>query len=121
MNQGEQSAHLVYLSVGSNIGDKRFNCQTGISKLANTGNIIVVDQSPYYKTEPVDYENQDWFVNCVVTLRTALSPIPLLKAMQAVEINARGLKKGVRFGPRILDMDILQLHVFARFEQERRH
>ena len=107
MNQSEESTHLAYLSVGSNIGDKRFNCQTGILKLANTGNIIVVDQSPYYRTEPVDYENQDWFVNCVVKLRTALSPAALLKVLKKIEINAGRLQKGVRFGPRILDMDIL--------------
>ena len=107
MNQSEQNTHLVYLSVGSNIGDKRFNCQTGISTLEDNGNITIIDRSPYYKTEPVNYENQDWFVNCVVTLRTALSPVALLKVLQAVEINGGRLQKGVRFGPRILDMDIL--------------
>jgi 2-amino-4-hydroxy-6-hydroxymethyldihydropteridine diphosphokinase len=107
MNQSEVSTHIAYLSVGSNIGDKRFNCETGISTLADTDQINVVDQSSYYRTEPVDYENQDWFVNCVVKLRTALSPAALFKILQRVELQAGRSKKGVRFGPRVLDMDIL--------------
>jgi 2-amino-4-hydroxy-6-hydroxymethyldihydropteridine diphosphokinase len=89
------------------MGDKRFNCDSGISALAAADQIDVLDQSLYYRTEPVDYEDQDWFVNCVVKFRTKLSPVSLFKVVKAIEFHAGRSKKGVRFGPRILDMDIL--------------
>ena len=107
MFPGEVKSNIAYLSVGSNIGEKLSNCKTGISALRGTGRIDVVDQSPFYKTAPVDYEDQDWFVNCVVKLRTQLPPAALLHVLQRIEKDAGKSRKGVRYGPRILDMDIL--------------
>ena len=107
MHPGEEKSHTAYLSVGSNIGENRSNCEAGISALSGTGYIDVVDQSPFYRTAPVDYEDQDWFVNCVVKIRTQLSPAALLNVLQGIEKDAGRSRKGIRYGPRILDMDIL--------------
>lgn len=107
MSKGNKLNHIAYLSVGSNMGEKRANCDTGISALAGTNHVNVVHRSAYYRTEPVDFEDQDWFVNCVIELRTALSPEALFKVLKAIELRAGRSRKEVRFGPRILDLDIL--------------
>ena len=88
MIREEENSHIVYISIGSNMGDKRLNCDSGISALAAADQIDVIDQSSYYRTEPVDYEDQDWFVNCVAKLRTKLSPAALIKVMKAIEFRA---------------------------------
>jgi 2-amino-4-hydroxy-6-hydroxymethyldihydropteridine diphosphokinase len=99
--------HIAYLSVGSNIGDKIGNCRFGIRALCASGESRVLRQSGFYRTSPVDYEDQDWFVNAAVKIETKLSPRGLLKAVQ--EIQARGGRKPniIRFGPRVLDLDII--------------
>ncbi|MBW1827462.1 MAG: 2-amino-4-hydroxy-6-hydroxymethyldihydropteridine diphosphokinase, partial [Deltaproteobacteria bacterium] len=58
--------HTAYIGAGSNIGDKLLNCKNGISALTNTQNAVEKAWSRFYKTEPVDYKNQDWFINVVV-------------------------------------------------------
>ena len=99
--------HLVYISVGSNMGDRLENCRQGIDALAEPGTTAVAGRSRYYRTEPVDYTDQDWFVNAVAAVRTVLEPEALLKRMQAIQDRAGRQKSAVRFGPRILDLDIL--------------
>ncbi len=98
--------HTAYISVGSNMGDKMENCTRGIAGLGMSDACSVVASSPFYRTEPVDYTDQDWFVNAVVKIETRLEPARLLKEIQSVERTA-GRIRPVRFGPRILDMDIL--------------
>jgi 2-amino-4-hydroxy-6-hydroxymethyldihydropteridine diphosphokinase len=98
--------HIAYISVGSNIGDKLLNCQNGIIALTQSGESVLLAQSPFYMTEPVDYEDQDWFVNAAVKIRTSLEPFQLLNQLKSVERKA-GRTDGIRFGPRILDMDII--------------
>ena len=99
--------HTVYISVGSNLGDKHANCQFGINSLAVTDGIRLVKQSPFYRTEPVGYEDQDWFINGVFCIETDLTPVELLKQMQSVQDRAGRKKSMVRNGPRTLDLDIL--------------
>ena len=99
--------HKAILSVGSNIGDSLSNCHEGIKALALTGKIFVGAESNFYKTEPVDYSDQEWFINCAVKIKTVLNPFELLDELKSVE-KALGRKdKSIRFGPRILDMDII--------------
>jgi 2-amino-4-hydroxy-6-hydroxymethyldihydropteridine diphosphokinase len=104
-NQGGN--HSVFVSVGSNIGSKRLNCQKGISAIAASKQVNLLDHSPFYRTEPMDYTNQGWFVNCAVRIETALSPTALLSVLKKIEKDMGRQKDTVRFGPRILDMDIV--------------
>jgi 2-amino-4-hydroxy-6-hydroxymethyldihydropteridine diphosphokinase len=99
--------HIAYISVGSNIGDKLENCQRGIKALTESGTSRVLAQSCIYTTEPVDYEDQDWFINTMVKLETSHDPYQLLDQIELIQRAAGRIKDSVRFGPRILDMDII--------------
>ena len=99
--------HIAYISVGSNIGDKLANCQNGIASLAKAAKSRILAQSRVYVTEPVDYADQDWFINMVVKLKTPLDPFRLLDHIEKVQQSAGRIQDPVRFGPRILDLDII--------------
>ena len=99
--------HIAYISVGSNIGDKLANCQKGVTSLAEAGRCRILAQSRIYATEPVDYEDQDWFVNMVVKLETSLDPFHLLDHIENIQRAAGRIQDPIRFGPRILDLDIV--------------
>jgi 2-amino-4-hydroxy-6-hydroxymethyldihydropteridine diphosphokinase len=99
--------HTAFISVGSNLGDKLANCLKGIVALAGSGRAEVVGVSRFFRTSPVDYTRQDWFVNAAVKIRTVLEPPALLDELAAIQRLA-GRKNGtIRFGPRVLDLDIL--------------
>lgn len=95
----------VYLSLGSNVGDREANLRAGIAALAGAG-LRVTRVSAFYETEPVDYLEQEWFVNCVVEGMTEVVPMELLWRLREIEMRL-GSKKVVAKGPRLLDMDIL--------------
>lgn len=101
------SLHEAFISVGSNMGDKMEHCKKGIAGLDVPGSCAVVASSPFYRTEPVDYTDQDWFVNAVVKIETRFDPRRLLREIHSIEQAAGRVRGGVRFGPRTLDMDIL--------------
>ena len=96
---------LVYLSLGSNIGDRLANLRAAIDALGAAG-IHVKKISSVYETEPVDYLEQSWFYNCVVEADTNLDPLALLRSLQAIE-SAMGSKKEIPKGPRLIDLDVL--------------
>ena len=95
------------ISVGSNIGDKLKYCQDGIAALIRPGISTLKAQSLFYKTAPVDYTDQDWFINAAVKIETELTPLKLLDQLQAIQQNAGRDSHTIRFGPRTLDMDII--------------
>jgi 2-amino-4-hydroxy-6-hydroxymethyldihydropteridine diphosphokinase len=95
----------VYLSVGSNVGERGKNLQDAIAGLAGA-NIIVVLASSVYETEPVDYLDQAWFLNMAVEADTELSALELLHALRRIETQM-GSKKAIAKGPRLIDLDIL--------------
>ena len=99
--------HTAYIGAGSNIGDKLLNCMNGISDLTKTQNVVEKARSRFYKTDPVDYKNQDWFINVVVKVETDLAPLELLKILKSIERDAGRVDGSIRFGPRILDLDII--------------
>ena len=99
--------HTAYIGAGSNIGNKFLNCQNGIDALIKSGKAVLKDQSRFYKTEPVDYNDQDWFVNFVVKIETTLDPLQLLNQLKSIERDAGRLNDPIKFGPRILDLDII--------------
>ena len=97
--------HSVYLSLGSNLGDRAANLAAALRGLEKAG-LAVRRCSPLYETEPVGVRAQPWFLNLVVEGETALSPSALLAAAKAVE-RAVGRTPGRRWGPRVVDVDIL--------------
>jgi 2-amino-4-hydroxy-6-hydroxymethyldihydropteridine diphosphokinase len=66
----------------------------------------VLRMSSLYRSEPVGFREQDWFVNAVAEIRTVLTAPDLLKALQRIE-QAMGRENGQRWGPRVMDLDIL--------------
>lgn len=105
MELEDQMTHTVYIAIGSNLGDKLSNCRKGIELLEKSG-VSILACSHFYKTDPVDYADQDRFINAAVKAETDLSPLLLLKALKSIEKQA-GRVETVRFGPRVLDMDII--------------
>ena len=99
--------HIAYISAGSNIGNRLENCQNGITALTESGITTLKDKSPFYITEPVDYKDQDWFVNAVVKIETILDPFQLLSRLKSIQQDAGRINDSIRFGPRILDLDII--------------
>lgn len=94
----------IYLSLGSNIGDTKSNLDRATGLLREK--IDILNQSSYYETEPVGYKDQDWFLNIVLEGETGLGPEELLEFTQSIESRMKR-KKTIRFGPRIIDIDIL--------------
>jgi len=95
----------VYLSLGSNVGDRAKNLQNALAAL-EAKNVHVVRVSSMFETEPVDYLDQPWFLNCAVQAETQLPPLGLLYALREIEVKM-GSQKLVPKGPRLIDMDIL--------------
>jgi 2-amino-4-hydroxy-6-hydroxymethyldihydropteridine diphosphokinase len=95
----------VYLSLGSNIGDRERNLRTAIASLADA-NVRVTRVSSFYETEPADLREQPWFLNCVVEGTTKIAALDLLHALREFE-RRMGSQKLVPKGPRLIDMDIL--------------
>jgi len=94
----------VYLSLGSNLGDREDNLRTAIDKLSEVGEVIAV--SSFYETEPVEVAAQPWFLNCAVALRTGLMPKLFLSKMLAIE-QQMGRRRVQPKGPRTIDIDIV--------------
>lgn len=99
--------HAAYIAIGANLGDRVENCRQGVALLAADEDIAVTGHSPYYWSEPVGYADQPWFVNAVFSVATSLSPAALLKRLKDTECAAGRTKGGIRFGPRVLDLDII--------------
>ena len=95
----------VFLSLGSNLGDRVANIRKALEQLAGVG-VAITRLSSFYKTEPMDFRPQAWFVNCVAEAETCLMPMQLLKAVKKVE-RALGRRRGVAKRPRAIDIDIL--------------
>ncbi len=95
----------VFLSLGSNLGDRVANIRKALEQLAGVG-VAIRRVSSLYKTEPMDFRPQAWFVNCVAEAETRLMPMQLLNAVKTVE-RALGRRTGVAKRPRAIDIDIL--------------
>jgi 2-amino-4-hydroxy-6-hydroxymethyldihydropteridine diphosphokinase len=108
----------VYLSLGSNLGDRLAMLKAAIRSLRELEGVEVVRASRVYETEPWDSEpgqlrhERAWYLNCVVAIDTTVSAGTLLARLQAIETSLgrtrpRGTPEAQRFAPRPLDIDIL--------------
>ena len=94
----------VYLSLGSNLGDRAANLNTAIRRLDGLGRVVAA--SSFYETEPVELTTQPWFLNCALHLDTEKPPSQLLQGILAIE-QEMGRRREQRKGPRVIDIDIL--------------
>lgn len=95
----------VWIALGSNMGDGRKNLDEAVENMNKNG-VKVEKISTYIETEPYGYTEQDNFVNAVCIAETELSPRGLLKTLLAIELEM-GRVRLIRWGPRIIDLDIL--------------
>jgi 2-amino-4-hydroxy-6-hydroxymethyldihydropteridine diphosphokinase len=97
--------HTVYLSLGSNIGDRRRHLHDALKFLQDAG-VSILRVSRVYETEPQDFRAQPQFLNLVAEAETRLFPLQLLHAIERVE-RRLGRKRLIAKGPRTIDIDIL--------------
>jgi 2-amino-4-hydroxy-6-hydroxymethyldihydropteridine diphosphokinase len=96
----------IGLGLGSNIGDKAANIRRALALLEERGIVGLTAVSSIYRTKPWGYVEQDFFANACALGQTRLQPLELLAAVNAIE-NDMGRQKSVRWGPRLIDIDIL--------------
>lgn len=104
----------VFLSLGSNLGRREENIKKALSLLEEKGEIL--KKSSLYETEPMEIKEQPPFLNMTIKYRTELSPRDLLLFLKDIE-RRLGRKGGIRYGPRIIDIDIL-LYEDAEISEE---
>jgi 2-amino-4-hydroxy-6-hydroxymethyldihydropteridine diphosphokinase len=105
MPKPSSPAKRVFLSLGSNLGDRVDNIHKALEQLPGVG-VEIKRVSSFYRTEPVDFRPQAWFVNCAAEAETHLMPMQLLQAVKFVE-RALGRRPAVAKRPRPIDIDIL--------------
>jgi|SRR5580692_3257543 2-amino-4-hydroxy-6-hydroxymethyldihydropteridine diphosphokinase len=96
--------NLAYLSLGSNVGDREHQLRDAIARLEAVGRGVSV--SSFYETEPVEFTDQAWFLNCAVALETTATPEQLMTALLDIE-QGMGRQRVQKKGPRAIDLDIL--------------
>lgn len=102
----------VYLSLGSNIGNRIQLLENAIETIERLPNTILKQKSSYYETDPVGYTNQDKFINQVIEIATELDPYHLLEHCLNIE-QSLGRVRLERWGPRTIDIDILLYEGFT--------
>jgi 2-amino-4-hydroxy-6-hydroxymethyldihydropteridine diphosphokinase len=100
----EKSDHIIYLGLGANLGDRLLQLQRAVNLLRERMAIYAV--SSVYDTGPMLVTDQPRFLNLVCSARTSLSPEELLTLLKSIE-SRLGRVAGPRFGPRLLDIDLL--------------
>jgi len=99
-------AHIAYIGIGSNLGDKVYQCEKAISEILRADRHKLLAKSSLFKTKPIGYTSQDWFINGIIKIETDLEPLELLQVLKDIE-SRLGRKEGFRWGPRAIDLDIL--------------
>ncbi len=107
----------AYLGLGSNISDTKENIDRAIDMLKGHSEIEVKKISSYYETEPVGYDEQDWFLNVVLEIDTTLEPYELLEFCGSIEERLKR-RRIIRWGPRTIDVDILLYEGFTSRDEK---
>lgn len=99
---------VVYLGLGSNLGDRVGFIQQATSLLGGDENVKIISTSSFYETEPVGFKTENWFVNAVVAISTTLYPYQLLNLCHRIELQlGRDRNKESGYNDRTIDIDIL--------------
>lgn len=98
--------HDVYISAGSNIGDRQSYLEFALKELERLEGFSIQSVSPIYETAPIGYTEQPSFLNLALSAMTEYSPSELLEHVQEIEKKAQRVRD-IRWGPRTLDLDIL--------------
>ncbi|MBN1614332.1 MAG: 2-amino-4-hydroxy-6-hydroxymethyldihydropteridine diphosphokinase [Deltaproteobacteria bacterium] len=101
-----QNGIIVFVGLGSNLDNPLSRCREAIGYVAEIEGIDVLRRSSFFRTEPVGVRDQEWFINAVIEIRTILTPRELLAVLKEIE-DRMGRKSPIRWGPRIIDLDIL--------------
>lgn len=98
--------HKVFLSLGSNLGDRENNLIEAVKAIYRISEINIKAVSNIYETDPVGYEDQGKFLNMAMAIETSLTPLMLLEELQKVEKLLKRTRE-IHWGPRTIDIDIL--------------
>jgi 2-amino-4-hydroxy-6-hydroxymethyldihydropteridine diphosphokinase len=98
--------HIAYIGIGSNVGDKLHHCERAISEILKIDRHKLIAKSSLFKTQPIGYTSQDWFVNGVIKIETDLEAPELLRTLKTIE-SQLGRTEILHWGPRTIDLDIL--------------
>ena len=101
-----QVRHIAYIGIGSNVGNKLLQCQEALSEILRIDCHRLLAQSSFYRTQPLGYSAQDWFVNSVIKIETTLDARHLLRSLKGIELRL-GRQETFRWGPRTIDLDLL--------------
>jgi len=101
-----QGFSRVYIGIGSNLGKREENCRKAIDAVSEIQCARLLSKSSLYETEPLGVKDQPWFINCVVSIDTSLTPEELLKELHKIE-KKMGRTSDRKWMPRIIDLDIL--------------
>ncbi len=96
----------AYVALGANLGDRESSLREALSKLVSESGIELQAISRVYETAPVGYKDQPSFLNLVVRVWTQRTPLELLRRLLEIE-QEMGRVRDIRFGPRIIDLDLL--------------
>ena len=113
-------SNKVFLSLGSNIGDRESNIAQAISAIEISRGIENIKSASFYHTEPLYNKDQGYFINTVIGLDTFLKPFELLDLVKKIEIMLGRKKRRKKNMPRTIDIDIL-VHGDYHFEIETIH
>ena len=100
------ASHRVFLSLGSNLGDRAGYLTRAIQALDTLECVSVIAVSPVYETEPLGIQDQPAFLNITAEIETALPPLELLNVVKGIE-RELGRVDGTRWGPRLIDIDLV--------------
>ena len=96
----------AYIGFGSNVNDRLVHINQALQRLSGVESVLLMQVSSIYETQPVGYDEQNWFLNGVVAVETTLAPQHLLDSLKRVEEQV-GRQNRIRWGPREIDLDLL--------------
>jgi 2-amino-4-hydroxy-6-hydroxymethyldihydropteridine diphosphokinase len=97
----------AYVAVGSNLGEPLGQVRAALEALGRMGGSRLIARSPLFRSAPMGPQDQPWYVNAVAGLLTRRDPHQLLDDLQALERASGRKRDGERWGPRVLDLDLL--------------
>jgi 2-amino-4-hydroxy-6-hydroxymethyldihydropteridine diphosphokinase len=97
---------IAYIGIGSNLANPLDQCRIAVDIMGDMPGVKLLRVSSFYRTEPVGVTDQGEFVNAVCEIRTRVNPRPLLALLKSIE-SLMGRKDERRWGPRLIDLDLL--------------